>query len=138
MNAEVAWKQGMSFVGSTHSGFSLPMGVGDEERQERDFLPMELLLIGIAGCTAMDVISIMTKKKQKVHSFKVKIHGDRSQEHPKIFTRIGVEYIFSGTNLDPTAAQRSVELSVTKYCPALAMLRKEVEIQTRITIHQEQ
>jgi putative redox protein len=138
MNAKVIWKQDLSFEGFADCGFSLPLGTTREEGGGADgFRPMELLLIGLAGCTAMDVISIMKKKQQIVSGFEVKVHGERAQEHPKVFTGIELEYILTGKNLDPTAVKRSVELSETKYCSAMATLRKAVEICTRVTIHQE-
>jgi putative redox protein len=138
MDAKVEWKQGLSFEGSADSGFSLPLGTAREEGgQEDGFRPMELLLIGLAGCTAMDVISIMKKKQQMVTRFEVKVHGDRAPEHPKVFTHIEMEYVLTGKNLDPVAAGRSVELSEIKYCSAMATLRKAVDIDTKITLHQE-
>jgi putative redox protein len=138
MDAKVDWKQGLSFEGTADSGFSLPLGTSKQEGgQEDGFRPMELLLIGLAGCTSMDVISIMKKKQQIVTKFEVKVHGDRAQEHPKVFTHIEIEYILTGKNLDPAAASRSVELSETKYCSAMATLKKAVNISTRITIKEE-
>ena len=138
MDAKVKWKQGLSFIGTADSGFSLPLGTSIlTGGQDDGFRPMELLLVGLAGCTSMDVISIMKKKQQEVTKFEVKVHADQAHEHPKVFTHIDVEYIISGKNLDPAAASRAVELSETKYCPAMATLRKAVEIQTKITLFQE-
>ncbi len=138
MDAKVVWKKGMSFDGTADSGFILPLDTAkDDGGEEQGFRPMELLLIGLAGCTSMDVISIMKKKKQVVTHFEVKVHGDRASEHPKVFTKIDMEYILTGRDLDPVAANRAVELSETKYCPAIATLRKAVEIHTRITLIQE-
>ena len=135
MDAKVTWKQGLSFEGSAESGFNLPLGTAKSEGGLDDgFRPMELLLVGLAGCTSMDVISIMKKKQQDVTGFEVKVHAERATEHPKVFTHIEMEYRFTGRNLDPAAAKRSVELSETKYCPAMAMLRKAVNIDTKITL----
>jgi putative redox protein len=135
MDAKVEWKRGLSFEGIADSGFSLPLGTSKQEGGEEDgFRPMELLLIGLAGCTSMDVISIMKKKQQDVTKFEVKVHADRAPEHPKVFTHIEMEYVLTGRNLDPVAASRSIELSETKYCPAMAMLRKAVDIHTKITL----
>lgn len=137
MDAKLDWKTGLSFEGTADSGFILPLGTATSEGGLDDgFRPMELLLVGLAGCTSMDVISIMKKKQQDVNAFEVKVHADRAPEHPKIFTNIEMEYILTGRNLDPVAAKRSVELSETKYCPAIAMLRKAVNITTRITLRQ--
>ena len=137
MDAKVEWKMGLSFEGSADSGFKLPLGTARSEGGLDDgFRPMELLLVGLAGCTSMDVISIMKKKQQEVTAFQVKVHADRAPEHPRIFTSIELEYRLTGRNLDPVAAERSVELSETKYCPAIAMLRKAVDIKTKITLLQ--
>ncbi len=135
MEAKVNWKKGMSFEGVSDSGFSLNMGTTRDNGGDDDgFRPLELMLISLAGCTGMDVISILQKKRQEVSSFEIKVHAERSSEHPRIFTDVQVEYILGGNNLDPTAVERAVELSSTKYCPAQAMLGKAVPISTKITI----
>lgn len=84
--------------------------------------PMELILMGLAGCTAMDVISIMRKKRQNVTGFEIVTYADRAANHPKVFTAIEIKYIFYGQDIDPKAVERSIELSETRYCPAQAML----------------
>jgi putative redox protein len=135
MEAKAEWREGLSFTGRAGSGFELPLGTEIDNGGKNDgFRPMELLLVGLAGCTGMDVISIMKKKQQRVTSFEVKVHGDRVTEHPKIFNHIEVEYILTGKLLDPEAAKRSVELSETRYCPVMATLRKSVDISTKITL----
>lgn len=135
MDAKVTWQQRLSFTGSADSGFDIPLGVIKEQGGDGDGTsPLELLLIGLAGCTAMDAISIMQKKKQDVTAFEVRAHADRAAEHPKVFTHIMVEYIFTGHNLDRAAAERSVELSATRYCPAQDMLKKAVTIDSKITL----
>lgn len=135
MDAKVIWKQKMSFDGIAPSKFTLPIGTSPESGGDNDgFRPMELILVGLAGCTAMDVISILKKKQQQVTQFEVKVHGDRATEHPKVFTEIVVEYIVKGKKIDPAAVQRAVDLSVEKYCPVEAMLKKSVKIESKITI----
>jgi putative redox protein len=89
---------------------------------------MELFAIGLAGCTAMDVISILAKKRQVVTSFEVKTHIERSPEHPKVFTSAVIEYHVAGHNLDEADVLRSIELSATRYCPAQAMLVQTMPI----------
>ena len=86
MDVKATWKQGMSFDGwGGNSGFSLPLGTSIESGGLNDgFRPMELLLIGLAGCTGMDVISILQKKKQDVTAFDIRVHGDRAADHPKV------------------------------------------------------
>jgi putative redox protein len=89
-----------------------------------------LLALGLAGCTGMDVISILEKKREKVSDFQVNIHIlDRAQDYPKVWNRIQVEYRITGKDIDTNAVERAIELSKTKYCPASAMLEKGVEIE---------
>lgn len=130
------WKQKMSFDGSADSGFILPLGASPEVGGDNDgFRPMELLAVGFAGCTAMDVISILQKKKQAVESFEVRVHADRADQHPKVFTRMVIEYIIKGKDISREAVERAVELSTEKYCPAHAMFSKVVPIETKILIN---
>jgi putative redox protein len=89
---------------------------------------MELLLVGLAGCTAMDVISILEKKQQRVTAFEVHAHAERAAEHPKVFTSIHLTYILTGAGIDPDAVARAIELSETRYCPAQSMLVKAAPI----------
>ena len=98
------------------------------------FRPMELIAVGLAGCTAMDVISILRKKQQDVTSFEVLVHADRSTEHPKVFTHAVIEYVVTGHNIDPAAVERAIQLSETRYCPAQAMLGKVFPIEHKVTI----
>lgn len=134
--AKVVWKGKMSFDGSSANGFSLPVGTSVESGGDNDgFRPMELLLIGLAGCTAMDVISILEKKRQDVTGFEVRVvEAERAAEHPKVYTHIVLEYMVTGRNVERAAVERAVELSSTKYCSAQAMLGKVAKIETRITL----
>ena len=134
MDAKVIWKGKMAFDGTANSGFVLPLDTRGESGETTGFSPMELVLVGLAGCTGMDVIDILRKKRQEVTAFEVQVHGDRASDHPHVFNHITVEYIFTGRGLDPTAVDRSVELSVTKYCSVQAMLAKTAQIEHKITI----
>lgn len=136
MDAKVTWKGRMSFDGQAFtSNFSLPLGTEPEVGGDADgFRPLELFLVGLAGCTGMDVISILQKKKQAVSAFEVKVHAEREHEHPRVFNSVLVEYVVTGQNIDLAAVERAVELSETKYCPAQAMLSKAVQIDHKITI----
>ncbi len=130
MEEKVVWKNKLSFTGTGENGFSVPLGATPDVGGDNDgFEPMELIAIGLAGCTAMDTISILQKKRQDITAFEVQVHATRATEHPKVFTHIVIEYIVTGHNVDPAAVERSIELSETKYCPAQAMLRASVEIE---------
>jgi putative redox protein len=135
MDVKVTWKSKLSFNGSGESGYTLPLDSEHEVGGEGlGFRPMELIAIGLAGCTAMDTISILQKKRQDVTGFEVQVHAERAAEHPKVFTHIVVEYIVEGHHVDPSAVERSIELSATKYCPAQAMLSKSVKIDHKYSI----
>jgi putative redox protein len=136
MDATVVWKKGLSFTGTGHStGFTLPLGADPSVGGENDgFRPTELLLVGLAGCTAMDVVSILSKKRQTITSFEVKAHGERASQDPKRFTSFLVEYVIKGEGIDPDAVERAVELSEEKYCSVMATLRFAGPIERKITI----
>ena len=135
MDAKVIWKERMSFEGTSDSGFKVPLGTSPDVGGDDDgFRPLELLAIGLAGCTAMDVISILRKKRQKVNSFEVKVHAERSDEHPKVFTHLAIEYIINGKDISREAVERAVELSANKYCPAQAMLKQVAPMEFKVII----
>jgi putative redox protein len=135
MDALVRWSKNLSFTGSSDSGFSIPLGTDPSVGGDNDgFRPMELVLVALAGCTGMDVMSILKKKRQDITAFDVKVHADRVSEIPRAFSQITIEYIVTGRNVDRNAVERSVELSMTKYCPVHLMLEKAVPIETRITL----
>ena len=134
MDAKVTWKHDLSFTGTANSGFSIPMGSGGAPGVSEGTSPMELLGLSLAGCTGMDVIDILRKKRQDITGFEVRVHGDRTDTHPRVFTHMVVEYVVTGHHVEPAAVERAVELSVTKYCSVLAMLNKATEIEHKITI----
>lgn len=137
MRAKVIWNGDMSFTGTADSGFTLPLDAySTAGGHEAGFRPTELIAIGLAGCTGMDVISILKKKRQDVTAFEVHAKVLRAEEHPKVFTHIELEYIVTGRDVDPAAVERAVQLSEERYCPSIAMLRKAAEITRKITLLQ--
>ena len=136
MDAKVTWHKGLSFTGSAAgSGYTLPLGAEAEVGGLNDgFRPLELFAVGLAGCTGMDVISILQKKRQPVKAFEVRVHAEQAEEHPHVFTRVLVEYVVTGAGVEREAVERAVSLSDTKYCSAQAMLRKAAPIESKITI----
>jgi putative redox protein len=138
LDAKVSWKGNLSFDGSADSGFTTPLGARKSVGGDEDgFRPMELFAIGLAGCTAMDVISILGKKRQEVTSFEVQVHAKRAQEHPKVFTSAVIEYYVSGHNIEEKALLRSMELSATRYCPAQAMMGQWIPIQLKYYLYED-
>jgi putative redox protein len=137
MNATVTWQQGLSFRGKANSGFELPLGTDPEVGGANDgFRPLELMAISLAGCTAMDVISILRKKQQNVTAFEVKVKAQQAEDFPKVFTHAVITYLVTGHAVDEAAVHRSIELSVTKYCPAQAMLSKVVPMELVYEIYE--
>jgi putative redox protein len=137
MNANVQWHQRLTFTGTADTHFEVPMGAPPAVGGDSDgFKPIELMLVSLAGCTAMDVISILQKKRQDVHAFDVKVVADRAEEHPRVFKHITLEFILTGKDIDQASVERAVELSAEKYCAAQAMLSPVVPIEHVITIHE--
>ena len=135
MDATVTWKSGMNFDGVAESGFHVNMDTSvDNGGSDQGVRPMELVLIALGGCTSMDVISILAKKRQEVTAFEIRLHGDRAQEHPHVYTDITLEYVVTGHHVDPAAVARAIELSETKYCSVSAMLQKAAKVTTKYTI----
>lgn len=138
MEAKVVWDHALSFSGTGGTGFTLPLGADPAAGGENDgFRPMELLLVGLAGCSAMDVIAILRKKRQDVTGFEVRASADRAVEHPRVFTAIRLEYTVRGKGIEPAAVERAIELSETKYCSAMAMLSKAAPIEHTYRIVEE-
>ena len=135
MEAKVDWKGRLTFTGTADSGFSVPLGAkaavgGDDD----GFRPMELIALGLAGCTAMDVMSILRKKRQDVTEFEVHVHVERAEEHPKVFTEAEIEYLITGHGVDETAVLRAIGLSANRYCPAQAMFNQVMTIKLKYHI----
>ena len=129
IKARLEWKEKMQFVGQAGDG---PRVILDDPDGKTGPTPMEMVLMGIAGCTAMDVISIMRKKRADVTGFHVNISGERTEDHPKRYTKFFVEYILEGKGLSSKDVERSIQLSVTKYCSAIASMSAPVETSYRI------
>jgi putative redox protein len=124
--AHATWEgQGLAFTVVGGSGYTLRT---DNPSGPNAASPMELVAMASATCTASDVISILQKKQQKVTDFEVRVVGLRAEGHPKVFTEIDLEYVVTGHDIDPKAVERSIELSLTKYCSVNAMLEKSVKI----------
>ncbi|MBI5952430.1 MAG: OsmC family protein [Chloroflexi bacterium] len=130
MEVVLNWKGKMSFEGMGDTGFVQKLdsdtSVGGDNSAAR---PMEFIMIGLAGCTGMDVISILQKKKQPVADFQVQVHARRVDEHPKVVSSAVIEYLVTGRDVDESALLRAIELSAEKYCPAQAMLGKAFPMQ---------
>lgn len=129
MFIHMSWNGKLGFQAQTESGHLVLVDakaeVGGENKGPS---PMELLLVSLAGCTAMDVVSILKKRKADLQNFSIKMEGQRSSQHPKYFTRIDVEYNLEGKNLREEDIKQAIELSLNKYCSVSAMLKEKAEI----------
>ena len=127
--ATLKWTDGLQMVARTGNG---PAIVMDNPEGASGPGPMQLVLMGVAGCSAMDVVSIMKKKRANMTGLEVNITGERAEDHPKRYTKINMEFVFTGKAIKHKDAERSIELSITKYCSAIASLNATVEHTCRI------
>ena len=129
MNLSVNWVDGMLMVGKSHSGHSItmdgPIEIGGENLGVR---PMEMLLLGVAGCTMIDVVTTLQKMRQDLSHCETKISAERANEHPKVFTDIHIHFIVKGKDLDSKKVDKAITLSAEKYCSASIMLGKTAKI----------
>ncbi|MCX6151317.1 MAG: OsmC family protein [Ignavibacteriales bacterium] len=121
--------KGITFAGKTDSNHWITMD-GPEEfgGSNAGIRPKELLLIGLGGCTGSDVVSILQKKRINMKDFEINISADLADEHPQVFTKIHIEYVFYGDNLPVKDIERAIDLSQTKYCAVTKMLEKAAEV----------
>ena len=139
MKATVSWQNNMVFIGRSASGFPVQMDADlSFGGMESGVRPMEMIALGLAGCTAMDVISILRKKRQNVTQFEVRIDAPRSVDHPKVFTRATITYLVTGHSVDEDAVLRSIELAATKYCPAQIMFEPAVPMDLHYEIYEDE
>ncbi|HCL82227.1 MAG TPA: OsmC family protein [Nitrospiraceae bacterium] len=129
LSAKVKWVDGLQFVGESGTGHAIVMD-GDAEVGGNDtgMRPMELLLIGLGGCSGMDVASILQKKKQQLKGIDINVKGEKADTYPKKFTEIEIEFTVSGKDLSEEAIKRAVELSMEKYCSVKATLEGVAKI----------
>src|SRR6266508_5201384 len=130
LSATVDLLDGMAFQATTGTEHAVVMDAAPEVGGgDAGARPMEMLLLGLGGCTGMDVISMLRKMRQDVSSYQIRLCGQRATEHPKIFTAITVEHVVRGRALSLEAVKRAVELSATRYCSAAAMLGRAAHIE---------
>lgn len=132
----VIWQGNMAFEGITDGQYQVPLDAGAPLGKGEGFKPMQLMAIGLAGCTAMDVIAILRKKRQEITAFAVRVQAEQASQHPHVFTRIKIEYSITGNNVQESAVQRAIDLSESTYCPAQAMMKQVAPIELTYTIHQ--
>ncbi len=129
MKATVKWIDNVAFVAESESGHAFVMD-GAQEGGGRNLgpRPMEVVLLGTGGCSAYDVVTILKKARQRIRDCAVQINAERAPEDPKVFTRIHLHFVITGTDINPKHVKRAVELSAEKYCSASIMLGKTAQI----------
>ena len=125
MSVHATLETGMRFDVETGSGHHVILDAAEHNGgQDSGPRPMEMLLVALASCSGMDIITILRKKRQEITAYELRVHGMRAEEHPKVFLDITVEHIFTGHNIRPEAVERAIELTEERYCGASAMLGK--------------
>lgn len=132
------WHGGLAFEASNSVGAKVAMDSPLAEGPPKGPSPMQLLLMSLAGCTAMDVISILEKKRQDITALKVNVVGNRADDHPRYYTDIEISFVVRGRDVDPRAVERAIELSAEKYCSASANLKPTSKITHSFRIEQEE
>jgi putative redox protein len=125
VEAKITLTKDMQFSGKATSGHSLTMDAENESGgHNAGFRPMELLLVGFGGCSGMDVISILRKKKQPVAGLEMNVKGEKTETYPKIYKTVHIEYVVKGKGVEKAAVERAISLSLEKYCSVGATLAK--------------
>ncbi len=135
MKARVKWIEGMAFMGETGSGHALVLdGAPENGGRNLGMRPMEMMLLGLAGCTAFDVVLILGRGREDVTDCVVEVEAERAPVDPKVFTRIALHYVVTGHGLSEAKVERAIALSKEKYCSASIMLGQAVEIAQSWTV----
>jgi putative redox protein len=135
MKARVKWVQDMTFLGESGSGHSVVMdGAPESGGRNLGVRPMEMLLMGLGGCSAFDVVLILKRGRESVTDCVVELEAERAETDPKVFTKIVMVYKVTGKQLDPKKVERAVNLSAEKYCSASKMLSATAEISHRVEV----
>ena len=129
MNISVNWVDGLLMVGKSDSGHTITMdGPPESGGENLGVRPMEMLLLGVAGCTMIDVVTTLKKMRQELSHLETKINAERATDHPKVFTDIHIQFVVKGKDLDPKKVDKAITLSAEKYCSASIMLGETATI----------
>ena len=129
MKAIIKQIKGCSFIGKADSNHWVAIDTPKETYgSDAASTPMEMVLLAIGGCSGADVISILDKKKVSLKGFEINIDAERAETHPKVFTKINLEYVFYGKDINPLHVERAITLSLEKYCPVYAMMKTSVSL----------
>jgi putative redox protein len=132
VDVKVTWEQDLAFIGMAESGF--PVRMSSPSGPDLGVGPVELTVMALAACTAMDVISILQKKQERVEAFHVAVHAERATSYPKVITGAELDYVITGRGIREASVRRAIELSVKQYCPVHAMLSRAFPIELKYSI----
>ncbi len=130
MKAKITWINGRAFLGESGSGHAIVMdGAPESGGRNIGVRPMEMMLLGLGGCTAFDVVMILEKARERITGCEVDLDSERASEDPKVFTKVRMIYTLRGKDLKPAAVERAIKLSAEKYCSASKMFEKTATIE---------
>jgi putative redox protein len=134
---KTTWKENMQFESNNPSGLNLTMDAGKESGGEgKGYRPKALMLASLAGCSGLDVVSLLKKMRAEAEEFKIDITAELTEEHPKFYKKVKVDYHFTGSDLKEEKIKKAVDLSVEKYCGVMEMFRQFAEVKTEIFLHE--
>ena len=131
------WKENMVFESDNPSGETLFMDAPDEGIENKGLRPKALMLSSLAGCSGLDVVSLLKKMRAEVNDFKMVVHGELTEEHPRYYHKVVVEYHFYGSDLQEDKINKAVKLSVDQYCGVMEMFRQFAKVTTEVYLHGE-
>lgn len=131
------WKENMLFESDNPSGDTLFMDAPDEGIDSKGLRPKAMMLSSLAGCSGLDVVSLLKKMRAEVDDFKMIVHGELTEEHPKYYHKVSVEYHFYGSDLKEDKINKAVNLSIEKYCGVMEMFRRFADVKTDVYLHEQ-
>lgn len=131
------WKENMVFESDNPSGETLFMDAPDEGIENKGLRPKALMLSSLAGCSGLDVVSLLKKMRAEVDDFKMVVHGELTEEHPRYYHKVVIEYHFYGNDLQEDKINKAVKLSVDQYCGVMEMFRQFAKVTTEVYLHKQ-
>ena len=131
------WKENMVFESDNPSGETLFMDAPDEGIENKGLRPKALMLSSLAGCSGLDVVSLLKKMRAEVNDFKMVVHGELTEEHPRYYHKVVIEYHFYGNDLQEDKINKAVKLSVDQYCGVMEMFRQFAKVTTEVYFHKQ-
>ena len=131
------WKENMVFESDNPSGETLFIDAPDEGIENKGLRPKALMLSSLAGCSGLDVVSLLKKMRAEVDDFKMVVHGELTEEHPRYYHKVVIAYHFYGSDLQEDKINKAVKLSVDQYCGVMEMFRQFAKVTTEVYLHKQ-